>query len=75
MPRVHTKKDANKEAAKYQLIDLFSENPKISLRKAACAVGMTNGSVQRFVKEGMHLKPYKSHECHHLEPTDYPKPV
>ena len=64
-----------REGAKNQLIDLVNANPTFSIRKSAQAKGMSFRSTERFLKEDLHLKPYKLQECHQLLPPDYHKRV
>lgn len=75
LPPVHTTNNQEREKAKNQLQDLFSEKPNLSLRKAACAVGFSYSTVRTILIDELHLKPYKYHMCHKLKPEDYPKRV
>ncbi len=43
LPRTRRKKNAAKQKTKNELIDLIDENPRISIRKAASAVGLYYG--------------------------------
>jgi hypothetical protein len=73
LPRTRLKINATKEKAKNELKDLIDENPTISIRKAASAVGLSYGSTQSIMKEDLHLKPYKLQECHQLQDADHAK--
>lgn len=75
LPPIQQKIDEKREEAKNHLIDLIEEMPRLSIRKASKATGMSYGSVQRMLKEDLHLKPYKEQEYHKLLPTDYKKRV
>ena len=43
--------------------------------KASSVVRLSFDCVRRFLKEDLHLKPYKVHEYHELKPSDYAKRV
>jgi hypothetical protein len=75
LPHIVNKVNTQRELAKKELTDLIHRLPKLSIRKAACAVGMNRESVRIFLKEDLHLKPYKEHEYHQLLPDDYEKRV
>ena len=62
LPHIFTKVNEQRESAKKQLIDLIHEFPKLSVRKAASAVGLNRETVRVFLKEDLHLKPYKEQE-------------
>jgi hypothetical protein len=73
LPRPNRKINPMMEKAKNDITDLISENPKLSIRKLSCATGISYGSVINFLKEDLHLKPYKEHIYHKLEATDNAK--
>jgi hypothetical protein len=75
LPHIFTKVNEQRESAKKQLIDLIHEFPKLSVRKAASAVGLNRETVRVFLKEDLHLKPYKEQEYHQLLPADHDKRV
>ena len=59
-----TKANKKVELAKRQITDMIEEFPKLSIRKASRAVRLSFECVRRFLKEYLHLKPYKVHEYH-----------
>ena len=75
LPPIQSKINEQREDAKNQLRTLISENPRLSVRKASRAVGMSYGSTRRFLLEDLHLKPFKDQEWHELKKPDYPKRV
>ena len=74
-PPIPKKINEERELAKNDPTDLIAKMPHLSIRKAACVTGMPYGSVQCFLKEDLHLKPYKEQEFHQLIPSDCPKRV
>ena len=52
---------------------LVSDFPKLSIRKAASAVGVSATLVYHILHDDLHLKPYKFHQWHKLEEGDYNK--
>lgn len=73
MPRIHAKPSKKREEAKKQLKTLFSDFENLSLRKAERITGISYGMIRRVLKEDLHLKPYKEHEWHELQPGDCQK--
>ena len=59
--------------AKKQLENMVSDFPKLSIRKAASAVGVSPTLVYHIFTDDLHLKPYKFHLWHKLEDKDYEK--
>ena len=59
--------------AKSRLETLITEMPKLSIRKAASAIGVSPTLVYHVLHDDLHLKPYKFHQWHKLEETDYGK--
>ena len=53
---------------------LIEEFPKLLIRKAFSAVEMSFDCVSRFLKEDLHLNPYKVHE-YLVQPADHTKRV
>ena len=64
-----------REEVKNGIKALVSANPKLSLRKAACAVGVSYSTARNIVIDELHLRPYKYQMCHKLKDSDYPKRV
>ena len=62
LPRFRIKINREMEAAKNTLIDLINAYPRLSLRRAASAVGISHTSVRKFLIEDLHLKLYKIQE-------------
>ena len=54
---------------------MFDKNPKLSIRKAASAVGVSSTLVYTVLHDDLHLKPYKLNRWHQLEPHCYEKRV
>ena len=75
IPPFHTKPNEKLEEAKNQLKKLFSDDPSLSLRKAAVAVDISYRMTRNIVKNELHLKPYKYNDYHELMPQDYPKRI
>jgi len=69
-PPAHTKPSAKRVESKNRLEDLFREFDNLSIRKAKAITGISYGTIQSILKEDLHLKPYKEHEWHELEPGD-----
>ncbi len=65
-PPFHTKPSEKREEAKNQLKSLYSENPSLSIRKAACAVGISCSMTRDILLNDLKLKPYKYNDCHEL---------
>ena len=59
--------------AENRLKILITDNPSLSTRKAASAIGISHETVRIIFKDDLHLKPYKIQECHELEPADLEK--
>ena len=62
-----------RETVKNELKALIAENPKLSLRKAACAVNVSTSTVRTILIDELHLKPYKYQMCQKLRLPDYAK--
>lgn len=75
MPPLQNKPVDRFENVKNQLKTLYKENPSLSLRKAACVLGISYNATRDVLKNHLHLKPYKYNDYHELEPEDYPKRV
>jgi hypothetical protein len=73
VPPVPKNPDKKREKAKNDLEKLVSEFPNLSIRKAACAVGVSPTLVYHIFHDDLHLKPYKNHIWHKLEEADYQK--
>ena len=52
---------------------MITEFPTLSIRKIASATNILTTLVYHILHGDFHLKPYKLHEWHKLEPQDYPK--
>lgn len=72
-PPVQKKPSEKRQDAKKQLETLFSEFDNLSIRKAKRTTGISYGMIHRILKEDLHLKPYKEHEWHELQPGDNQK--
>ena len=63
------------QRTKNQLKSLVAANPTVSLRKAACVVGVSHiafhSTAGKLFIDESHLKPYKYPMCHQFKPTDY----
>jgi hypothetical protein len=75
LPPIPIKPNEKREEAKNQLKILYEGGSSLSLRKAAQIAGISHVTVLSILKEDLHLKPYKIHEWHKLEDTDYQKRV
>lgn len=75
LPRFRIKINREMEAAKNTLIDLINAYPRLSLRRAASAVGISHTSVRKFLIEDLNLKPYKIQEVQQLKADDCSKRV
>lgn len=64
-----------REMAKIQLKNLVSDNPHLSIRKAASAIGVSPTLVYHVFHDDLHLKPFKFHLWHKLLDQDYEKRV
>lgn len=62
-----------RENVKNDLEKLVSDFPNLSIRKAACAVGVSPTLVYNIFHDDLNLKPYKFHIWHKLEAKDYEK--
>lgn len=62
-----------REEVKNDLNALISEMPRLSIRKAACALGTSYTTVRNILVDELHLKPYKYHMCQQLRAPDYEK--
>ena len=62
-----------REAAKIQLKNMVSEFSSLSIRKASSALGVSPTLVYHILHDDLHQKPYKFHQWHKLEDTDYEK--
>lgn len=74
-PSEHKKMSKKREEAKNEIEILLEEDPSLSVRKLAVAVGVSYSLTRDILLEDLHLKPYKIHEYHKLEPADYKKRV
>ena len=54
---------------------MVAEFPNLSIRKAASSIGVSPTLVYNILHDDLHLKPYKFHEWHKLEPKDYEKRI
>jgi len=52
-------------------MELVNDNPTISTRKAASALGLSRSLILTILSDDLHLKPYKYHDWHKLEDRDY----
>ena len=73
VPPKHKNLGQKREMAKKQLENMVSDFPKLSIRKAASAVGVSPTLVYHIFTDDLHLKPYKFHLWHKLEDKDYEK--
>jgi hypothetical protein len=71
--RRQAKPSEKREAARKLVKTLNSDNDELSIRKLAKITGVSYSLVRSILKEDLHLKPYKQHEWHELEPGDYQK--
>ena len=62
-----------REDAKNQLEVMITENPTLSTRVAASAIGVSQTMIVKILHDDLHLKAYKFHTWHALEDTDYAK--
>lgn len=72
-PPIQKKPSGKRQDAKEQLETLFSKFDNLSIRKAKRTTGISYGMIHRILKEDLHLKPYKEHEWHELQPGDNQK--
>ena len=73
VPPKHKNLGQKREMAKKQLENMVSDFPKLSIRKAASAVGVSPTLVYHIFTDDLHLKPYKFHLWHKLGDKDYEK--
>ena len=73
VPPKHKNLGQKREMAKKQLENMVPDFPKLSIRKAASAVGVSPTLVYHIFTDDLHLKPYKFHLWHKLEDKDYEK--
>ena len=73
VPPKHKNLGQKREMAKKQLENMVSDFPKLSIRKAASAVGVSPTLVYHIFTDDLHLKLYKFHLWHKLEDKDYEK--
>lgn len=64
-----------RKEAKKQLETMISDFPQLSIRKASSAIGVSSTMIYTVLHDDLHLKPYKYHDWHKLEPHDYSKRV
>jgi transposase len=64
-------KSKKRENAEKELVQVVAENPSISSRKAASALGVSQTLIVTILNDDLHLKPYKFHVWHKLEVHDY----
>jgi hypothetical protein len=64
-----------RQEAKNQLEMAIADDPSLSSRKAASALGVSQTFVLAILHDDFHLKPYKLQQWHRLEPDDYQKRV
>jgi hypothetical protein len=62
-----------RQIAKNSLENLITEFPNLSIRKASSAIGVSATMIYTVLHDDLHLKPYKYHDWHKLEPHDYEK--
>lgn len=64
-----------RDEAKNKLEIMVQNFPKLSIRKAASAIGVSPTLVFNILHDDLHLKPYKFQQWQKLEPHDYEKRV
>jgi hypothetical protein len=72
-PPTRTMPNERKEERIKRIRDLFSATATMSTRKASRATGIPYKTIHCILKDDLHLKPYKIHDWHLLEPGDYQK--
>jgi inhibitor of nuclear factor kappa-B kinase subunit alpha len=81
LPPIRSKIDEKFEKAQIKITDLIHANPTLSIRLLMSAVSASIGEsisigyIHKFLREDLHLKPYKLQEYHQLKPPDYSQRV
>lgn len=74
-PPKHHDRSNRIKALKIQLANLYSQKPKLSIRKAACAVRISYSATRNILVNELHLFPYKQQKAQKLFYDDYEKRI
>jgi hypothetical protein len=75
IPHIKKEPTQKRQEVKNQLETMVTEFPKLTIRKAASAIGVSPTHIFNILHDDLHLKPYKLHNWNKLECHDYERRV